>query len=55
MRVDVLTAMRFYMCSDADLRLGVMMPMFFCCIDVKLAVIIVHAQWQSSIQLITFP
>ena len=55
MRVDVLTAMRFHLCSDADLCLCGMMLMFCCCIGVKLAVIIVHAQWQSSIQLITFP
>ena len=54
-RVDVLTAMRFHLCSDADLCLCVMMPMLFGCIDVTLAVIIVHVQWQSSIQLITFP
>ena len=48
-RVDVLTAMRFHLCRDADLCLCVICLCFFCCIDVKLAVIIVHAQWQSSI------
>ena len=29
MRVDVLTAMRFHLYSDADICLCVMMPMFF--------------------------
>ena len=34
--------------SDADLFLCVMMNVFVRCIDAKLAVTIVHVQWQSS-------